>query len=236
MAFEDIARWRDDGGTVEIESLAVRWGTLTVDARGTMSLDDRNRPLAALSATVRGHRAVVHSLVQAGTLRPSEGAAAKIALSVLSKSADNGGIVPAAHRPERLVDRRAFAAFAGAAPRPYLGRREAALGLGPDLPAPGSSACPAFDHTAANGPAFRANKSSRASPCPHRMARCSADRSSLKRPSISSTASRLCRKTSRHMTGSDAAIRVKSRKPPAEYLNTSDSVTDSRSAAVPTML
>ena len=93
MAFEDIARWRDDGGTVEIESFAVRWGTLTVDARGTMSLDDRNRPLAALSATVRGHRAVVDSLVQAGTLRPSVGAAAKIALSVLSKSADNGGIV-----------------------------------------------------------------------------------------------------------------------------------------------
>ena len=93
IAFEDIAMWRDDGGTVEIESLAVRWGDLTIDARGTLSLDDRNRPLAALSATVRGHRALVDSLVQAGALRPSEGAAAKIALSVLSKSADNGGIV-----------------------------------------------------------------------------------------------------------------------------------------------
>ena len=93
LAFEDIAAWRDDGGTVEIESLSVRWGTLTIDARGTLSLDDRNRPLAALSATVRGHRAAVDSLVQAGTLRPSEGAAAKIALSVFSKSADNGGIV-----------------------------------------------------------------------------------------------------------------------------------------------
>ena len=93
FAFEDIAAWRDDGGTVEIESLSVRWGILTIDARGTLSLDDRNRPLAALSATVRGHRAAVDSLVQAGTLRPSEGAVAKITLSVLSRSADNGGIV-----------------------------------------------------------------------------------------------------------------------------------------------
>lgn len=93
IAFEDIARWRDDGGTVEIESLAVRWGVLTIDAQGTLSLDERYRPLAALSATVRGHRALVDSLVQAGALRPSEGAAAKITLSVLSKSADNGGII-----------------------------------------------------------------------------------------------------------------------------------------------
>ena len=41
---------------------------------------------------------------------------------------------------------------------------------------------------------------------------------------------------SRHMVGSDAAIRVKSRKPLAEYLITSPCVTVSRSAAVPTML
>jgi hypothetical protein len=68
------------------------------------------------------------------------------------------------------------------------------------------------------------------------MARWSEARSSLKRPSISSTASRLLRKTSRHITGSEAAMRVKSRKPPAEYLMTSDLVTVCRSAAVPTML
>jgi hypothetical protein len=52
-------------------------------------------------------------------------------------------------------------------------------------------------------------------------ARCRAVRSSVKRCSISSTASRLFRKTSRHMTGSEPAMRVKSRKPPAENLTTS---------------
>ena len=43
----------------------------------------------------------------------------------------------------------------------------------------------------------------------------------MKRRSISSTASRLFRNTSRHITGSEAAMRVKSRKPPAENLITS---------------
>jgi hypothetical protein len=70
----------------------------------------------------------------------------------------------------------------------------------------------------------------------HEQARCKAVRSSLKRPSISSTASLLLRKTSRHMTGSEAAMRVKSRKPPAENLITSVSVTRSRCRAVLTML
>ena len=54
--------------------------------------------------------------------------------------------------------------------------------------------------------------------------------------SISSTASLFYRKTSRHIVGSDAAMRVESRNPPAENLITSDCVTSSRSAAAPTRL
>ena len=72
---------------------------------------------------------------------------------------------------------------------------------------------------------MRVKRSNNASPSPHRIARCRDERSSENRPSISSTASRLFRKTSRHIVGSDAAIRVKSRKPPAENLITSDLVT-----------
>lgn len=87
-----IKSWRDDGGSMEVEAISLRWGALTVDAQGTLSLDKKYRPLAALSATVRGHRAIVDSFVQAGTIRPAEGAAAKIALSVFSNSAENGGI------------------------------------------------------------------------------------------------------------------------------------------------
>jgi hypothetical protein len=82
----------------------------------------------------------------------------------------------------------------------------------------------------------RVKISNNLSPSPQRIARCKPARSSENRPSISSTASRLLRNTSRHMTGSDAAMRVKSRKPPAEYLITSELVTCSMSAAVVTML
>ena len=66
------------------------------------------------------------------------------------------------------------------------------------------------------------NSRNSVSPSPKRMARCSSARSSEKRPSISSTASLLLRNTSRHMVGSEAAMRVKSRKPPAENLITSE--------------
>jgi hypothetical protein len=89
----DIATWRDNGGTINVELFSLQWGILTINAEGTLSLDKRNRPIAALSATVRGHRAVIDSLVQFGQIRPVEGAAAKIGLGAFSESAENGGIV-----------------------------------------------------------------------------------------------------------------------------------------------
>src|SRR5437879_4656507 len=82
----------------------------------------------------------------------------------------------------------------------------------------------------------RVKCSNNASPSLRRMARVSFERSSLKVPSISSTASLLLRNTSRHIVGSDAAMRVKSRKPPAENFITSDDVTCASSSAVPTMV
>src|SRR5690348_3030719 len=57
-----------------------------------------------------------------------------------------------------------------------------------------------------------------------------------KRASISSRASRLFRKMSRHITGSLAAMRVKSRKPEAANCSTSWRVSPSRSSAVPQMV
>src|SRR3546814_19043055 len=68
----------------------------------------------------------------------------------------------------------------------------------------------------------RVNRLNSASPSFQRIARCKADRSSEKRWSTYNTASLFARNTSRHMVGSDAAMRVKSRKPPEEYLMTSD--------------
>ena len=90
---EGLTAWRDDGGKVEIDSLALRWGALAVDAEGALSLDRRFRPLAAVTMTVRGHRALIDSLVQAGRIGAVKGAAAKIALGALSDPAEDGGIV-----------------------------------------------------------------------------------------------------------------------------------------------
>ena len=57
--------------------------------------------------------------------------------------------------------------------------------------------------------------------------------SSMNRASISSSASRLFRKMSRHITGSLAAMRVKSRKPEAAKRSTSWRLSSARSSAVP---
>ena len=80
------------------------------------------------------------------------------------------------------------------------------------------------------------NCSNNASPSPLRIAFVKAETSSLKRPSISKTASLLARNTSRHIVGSDAAMRVKSRNPPAENFSTSERVTVCSSSAVPTIV
>src|SRR5262249_8826361 len=100
--------------------------------------------------------------------------------------------------------------------------RPAPSGLSvPRRPKSGAAvSCPA-SMTCLRMPRLRAKKSKSSSPRPQPPARCSRARSSVKRPSTSSTASRLLRKMSRHMVGSEAAMRVKSRKPEAENLITS---------------
>jgi len=81
----------------------------------------------------------------------------------------------------------------------------------------------------------RVKRSSSLSPSPQRMARCKKVKSSEKRCKTSRTASLLFKNTSRHITGSDAAMRVKSWKPDAENLMTSFFSSSLRSLAVPTI-
>jgi hypothetical protein len=87
-----LAAWRRDGGAVEVDRLNLTWGALAADAAGTFALDEMDRPLAALTARVRGHRETIDALVGAGMLSPAEGAATKLALSVLAGNGANGAI------------------------------------------------------------------------------------------------------------------------------------------------
>jgi len=88
---EALARWRDDGGTVEIQRLALGWGPLSVTADGTLALDEGLQPQAALSAHVTGYGETVDALLRAGMVKPRAAFIAKLALGAMAKTPANGG-------------------------------------------------------------------------------------------------------------------------------------------------
>jgi hypothetical protein len=80
-----LTHWRDDGGTIELQSLRLRWGSLLVDASGTLALDSALQPEGALSATITGQDAAVDVAVMTGALKPEAAGAAKAVLGLLAK-------------------------------------------------------------------------------------------------------------------------------------------------------
>lgn len=80
-----LSHWRDDGGTIEVQSLRLRWGSLLLDASGTLALDNTLQPEGALSATITGQDAAVDVAVMTGALKPEAAGPAKAVLGLLAK-------------------------------------------------------------------------------------------------------------------------------------------------------
>jgi hypothetical protein len=80
-----LSRWRDDGGTIELQSLRLRWGSLQVDASGTLALDNALQPEGAFSTVITGQDAAVDVAVMTGALKPDNAGAAKAVLGLLSR-------------------------------------------------------------------------------------------------------------------------------------------------------
>lgn len=85
-----LASWRNDGGTIEVQSLRLRWGSLLVDASGTLALDSELQPEGAFSAVITGQDAAVDVAVKTGALKPSDAGAAKAVLGLLARPNENG--------------------------------------------------------------------------------------------------------------------------------------------------
>lgn len=88
---EALARWRDVGGTVEIERLAVRWDPLDLEIDGTLALDGGLQPLAAMTGKIRGYAEAVDSFVRSGLVRPEDGRSVKLVLAIMGRVPTNGG-------------------------------------------------------------------------------------------------------------------------------------------------
>lgn len=87
---ELLGTWRDSGGIIEFETIALQWGALRLNGDGTLTLDKLYRPLGAMAGQIRGADAGIDAMVAAGKMKPQDAAAAKAALGVIALRDDKG--------------------------------------------------------------------------------------------------------------------------------------------------
>jgi len=114
-----LARWRDDGGTLELDRVVADWGALELTGDGTFALDGALQPIGAMSAMIVGHDAVIDALVANGAVDPRDGSLAKVVLSVLSKPSPVDGR-PELTVPLSLQDGHLWIGPAKLAPLPHI--------------------------------------------------------------------------------------------------------------------
>lgn len=86
-----LDRWREDGGTVEIDRLEVDWQPLRVSAEGTLALDAAMQPMLAMTASIQGFFGLVDALVRHGAVRPKDAQVARLVLGLMAKAPPEGG-------------------------------------------------------------------------------------------------------------------------------------------------
>ncbi len=94
------ARWRDEGGTVEVRAFHAQAGELAIQASGMARLDGRLQPALEGTAILRGYRPTLDALVEAGAMPASAALAANAVLGLLSSRGGQAG----AAVPVRLAD------------------------------------------------------------------------------------------------------------------------------------
>lgn len=88
---EALRRWRDEGGTLEVNHFKFRWGPVDADVNGTLTLDAQDRPLGAFSARWRGYNETVDALQVSGHMAPWAAAGTKVALGAVARQQADGG-------------------------------------------------------------------------------------------------------------------------------------------------
>ncbi|MFN4310263.1 MAG: DUF2125 domain-containing protein [Ferrovibrio sp.] len=80
-----LASWRDGGGVMDFQTVSLHWGGLKLDGDGSLTLDRQFRPLGAMGGQIRNADAGIDALVAAGKMKAGEAAAAKAALTLVTK-------------------------------------------------------------------------------------------------------------------------------------------------------
>jgi len=83
--------WRDGGGTVEVRSLSLQWGQMTVEAAATMALDEALQPMGAGTLQVEGASEALSALSAAGVIGRRAAVTAQAAVAFLARPTAEGG-------------------------------------------------------------------------------------------------------------------------------------------------
>ena len=86
-----VKAWRDEGGTVELNSFRVRWGPLGIESSGTIALDSEMRPIGALTADIIGYGDVIDALIMSNMIPLGDAFIAKVAFNMLADKPEDGG-------------------------------------------------------------------------------------------------------------------------------------------------
>ncbi|HEY4250571.1 MAG TPA: DUF2125 domain-containing protein [Roseomonas sp.] len=102
-------QWRDNGGTLEVRSLNLRWGPISGDASATLTLDETLQPMGTATLRLAGAGEAIRALSVAGALTPRMAGTATAAVLLLQRPAEDGG-PPRVELPLTLQERQLTAA------------------------------------------------------------------------------------------------------------------------------
>ena len=98
-----LQAWRRDGGALEVRRMDLAWGSVSLSGQGTLALDAAGRAMGALTAKLKGYRALLDVAVAYGQIGKGSAKAGKLLLDLLA--AANGGELSV---PLRLQDGRLY--------------------------------------------------------------------------------------------------------------------------------
>ncbi len=82
--------WRDHGGKLTLDRLALDWGPLKVDGSGTAALDAALQPDGEAKVTVDGYNEAIAAMAKSGIIAPGPALAGEFALGLLAKPGKDG--------------------------------------------------------------------------------------------------------------------------------------------------
>jgi hypothetical protein len=87
---EQAAAWRDGGGSIDIQHLAMAWGPLDLSGSATLALDDQLQPMGTGTARLVGYAEALDALAAHAAISRSAAIASKAVLSLLAHNPEDG--------------------------------------------------------------------------------------------------------------------------------------------------